>query len=461
MTWLLLGGFIGAALWAVRSWKYRHDSLTRQRFLLALLGGLILTLTLAALLILCYGLDYQPQGRYLFAALGPVAVAIVGGWEQLAGLLRLRWLVVPLIVVLVLTVNMIGLFCILAPDHHNRYLGNLLSQTEPNLRPVYDGAPAQASFVAQQSEIERLEMLLDIPPGVSGPLIWRLDQQDTGADLLTAVVKQPLTGRACYDINVSSYHFTAGQPYTLKLEAPANIAQRALFTTLTSYDEPNDPSTTDLTLQVVYPGALTKQTLLRADYLLRSDAPVSLRAKIQRILYPLTPLLLFALAAAAVAPLLRRPWRIAIALPILCLMLAALLPAPRANNLFLPTYEITAAPDLRLEPDTAAVYGGFHDAADCNVVAGWAWNANEPNNPVNIDIYDGVTPVATISANVFRPDLVTAGIGNGYHGFIYNVDKLLKNGQPHSIRVRFAGTTIDLANTPKSITCGTTPAVTH
>ena len=60
---------------------------------------------------------------------------------------------------------------------------------------------------------------------------------------------------------------------------------------------------------------------------------------------------------------------------------------------------------------------------------------------VDVDIYDGVALVTTISANIFRPDLVKAGIGNGYHGFLYSVDGLLKDGQPHSIRVRFAGWT--------------------
>jgi hypothetical protein len=461
MTALLVGGLIGAALWAVRSWRHRRDSLTRQRLLLAVIGGLILTLTFAALLNLCYRIAHQPQGRYLFAALTPLAVAIVGGWEQLAGLLRLRWLVAPLIVVLVLAVNILGLFCTLAPVHHSRYLARLLRQAEPTLPSVYDAAPGQASFVAQQPQIERLEMLLDIPPGLSGPLIWRLGQQDTGADLLAAVFQQPLTGLACYSLNVTSYRFTAGQTYTLKLEASANTGQHALFTTLTDGDAAGDLRMADLRLQVVYPGALTSRTLLRADYLLRSDAPFSLRAKVQRILYPLAPLLLLALAAAAVAPLLLEPWRTVIGLSFLCLTLAALLPAPR-NNL-LTTYEITATTELRPEPyDTqAAVYAGYHDAADCNVISGWAWNRNEPNNPVNIDIFDGATPLATISANIFRPDLLKAGIGNGYHGFICAVNNLLKDGQPHSIRIRFAGTTIELANTPKSITCDTTPAVTR
>jgi hypothetical protein len=478
MTWLLVGGLIGAAIWGARSWSHRHDELTRQRLLLALIGGLILALTFAAVVYLSYWIDPQPQGRYLFAALAPLSVAIVGGWEQLAGLLRVRWLVAPLIVVLVLTVNLVALFCVLAPAHHERYLGKLLATRvesgetygqnnryvprlpvgpERTLRPVFDASPIQVSFVAQQADVERLEMLLNVPAGVHGPLIWRLGQQGTTDDLLAAIVRQPLAGPAYYSMNVSSFRFTAGGAYTLKLEAPGTTVQRPLLTTLSDNDAAGKGGAKELGLQVVYRLGSNKQTLLRADYFQLSDTPTSVRGRIQRLLYPLDLLLLLALAATALAPLLIRPWRIAIALPVLGLMLVTLLLAPRNSGMFLPTYDVAPASDLsyKLSSASTPVYQGFHDVADCNVIYGWAWDANRPDNPIDVDIYDGATRVTTISANIFRSDLLQAGVGNGYHGFTYAVDGLLKNGQPHSIRVRFAGTNVDLSNTPKSITCGT------
>lgn len=334
---------------------------------------------------------------------------------------------------------------------------------DPAVRPVYDTSPVQASFVAQLAEIKSLEMLLNIPPGARGPLIWRLSQRGTTDDLLAAVVRQPLAGPACYSINVSSFRFTAGEAYTLKLEAPGTTVQRPLLTTLSDNDAAGNPGTTELALQVVYAGIFNKQTLLRANYLLLSDTPSSVRGRIQRLLYPPDLLLLLALAATALAPLLIKPWRIAVALPVLGLTLAALLPVPRSSGTFLTTYEIAAASDLssKLTSASTPVYQGFHDVADCNVIYGWAWDANQPNNPIDVDIYDRATLVTTISANVFRPDLLQAGIGNGYHGFTYTVDGLLKNGQAHSIRVKFAGTNIDLANTPKSITCSTVAARTN
>src|SRR5205807_28167 len=171
----MLGGLTGAALWMIKSWRHRHDDLTRQRIVLAGIGALILTLTVAGFLYLSYRIDVQPQGRYLFAAIAPLALAIVGGWEHLFGLLRLRWVAAPLVVVLLLLVNGIGLVYALAPDHHSRYLNELFSSAkvsgdgqsytqdnrylpqlpssrEPAVRSVYLSSPAHVSFVPQQAE---------------------------------------------------------------------------------------------------------------------------------------------------------------------------------------------------------------------------------------------------------------------------------------------------------------------
>jgi Dolichyl-phosphate-mannose-protein mannosyltransferase len=479
MTSLLVGGLVGSILWGIRSWRHRHEPLTQRLLLLAIVGGLVLILTFAGLLDLSYRIDVQPQGRYLFAALAPLAIATVAGWEQLAGLLRLRWLVAPLIVAIVLIVNVMGLLNSLAPVHHYRYLGELLSSKNvapgegesyaqenryiPKLaaardaavRPVYDSSPLQVSFIAQSTGIERLEMLINVPPGVRGPLIWRLSQQSTTGDLLSASI-QPLAGLACYSMNVSGLRFTAGETYTLKFEAPAATVQQPVVTTVYGNGAADDTNTTDLGLRVVYRGVSTIGRLLRAGHLQPSDVPTSLRGRIQRLLYPLDLLLMVALATIALAPLLNGPWRIAAILAVLGLTLVILLPVWRAGGVSIATYEIASPIELSTIHSTAPtpVYQGFHDVADCRVIYGWAWDANQPNNLIDVDIYDGTTLLATISANVFRPDLLQAGVGNGYHSFTYPVDGLLKNGQPHLIRVKFAGTNIDLTNTPRTITCG-------
>ncbi|MFY9557770.1 MAG: hypothetical protein WAV20_03785 [Blastocatellia bacterium] len=99
------------------------------------------------------------------------------------------------------------------------------------------------------------------------------------------------------------------------------------------------------------------------------------------------------------------------------------------------------------------MYLGYHDITDCDSIIGWAWDSNRPNDPIQVEIYDGGILVATVTADEFRQDLVAAQKGNGKHGFIYIVPPRLKDGKPHSIRVKYAGTSMDLFNTPKELNC--------
>ncbi|HEY0553568.1 MAG TPA: Ig-like domain-containing protein, partial [Thermoanaerobaculia bacterium] len=98
-------------------------------------------------------------------------------------------------------------------------------------------------------------------------------------------------------------------------------------------------------------------------------------------------------------------------------------------------------------------YEGNHETADCNSIVGWAWDRLNPSNWLNVNIFDGSVLVATVPANQFRPDLQAAGIGDGIHGFSMPTPTSLKNGQPHSIRVKFADTGGDLSATPKTLNC--------
>jgi len=98
-------------------------------------------------------------------------------------------------------------------------------------------------------------------------------------------------------------------------------------------------------------------------------------------------------------------------------------------------------------------FEGFHEAASCSVISGWAWDANQPNTPINVDIYSDGNLVMTVAADQFRQDLANAGVGNGFHAFSFTVPNGLKDGQPHSISVKFGGTSTNLNSTPRVITC--------
>jgi hypothetical protein len=101
-------------------------------------------------------------------------------------------------------------------------------------------------------------------------------------------------------------------------------------------------------------------------------------------------------------------------------------------------------------------YAGVLEIATCGTVAGWAWDITTPNTPIGVDIYDGNKLLSTVTANQFRQDLATRSIGNGHHGFTYSPPaEPPSNGGPRSrsIAVRFRGTVIDLANSPRQFSC--------
>ncbi len=109
---------------------------------------------------------------------------------------------------------------------------------------------------------------------------------------------------------------------------------------------------------------------------------------------------------------------------------------------------------------SSANFGGYFDTADCTQLVGWAWDANQPNAALNVDIYDNGALLATIPAANFRQDLQTAGKGNGDHGFTYSTPALY-SGTTHSLSITYSGTTIPLGDTPKTITCPTEPILTR
>jgi hypothetical protein len=98
-------------------------------------------------------------------------------------------------------------------------------------------------------------------------------------------------------------------------------------------------------------------------------------------------------------------------------------------------------------------YEGVLDGANCGDIGGWAWDANDPNNSITVDIYSDNVLVATVVADIFRQDLLDANKGNGAHGFDLSTPASLMNGQTHSIRVSIGGTNINLSNSPKTINC--------
>ncbi len=112
-----------------------------------------------------------------------------------------------------------------------------------------------------------------------------------------------------------------------------------------------------------------------------------------------------------------------------------------------------ATPTNATAVTTAEKLEGYHDVSNCNGVMGWAWNQEKPDEPVNIELYDDATLLATITAGDFRQDLLAARIGNGKHSFTFVIPASLKDGKPHKIKMKFAGVDKLLNETPREIMC--------
>jgi hypothetical protein len=74
------------------------------------------------------------------------------------------------------------------------------------------------------------------------------------------------------------------------------------------------------------------------------------------------------------------------------------------------------APPLR-RPDAPATLQGLVDNATPDRLYGWAWNATGPGERVAIEARLGTTMVFATTADLARPDLAQAGVGDGCHAF--------------------------------------------
>ena len=102
-------------------------------------------------------------------------------------------------------------------------------------------------------------------------------------------------------------------------------------------------------------------------------------------------------------------------------------------------------------PDPA--YVGELERADCSSISGIAYDDNEREVTISVDIYADGVYVTTVPANRFRRELFDAGWLNPNHGFLLLTPSSLKDGKIHSITANFSGTGIGLFGNPKFIAC--------
>ena len=79
---------------------------------------------------------------------------------------------------------------------------------------------------------------------------------------------------------------------------------------------------------------------------------------------------------------------------------------------------------------------------------GWIFDKNSPDVPLDICIFSDRNIIHQCSANLFRQDLLAAGLGNGEHGFSVQIPDSLFDGVMHQIEVRELKTGFLLPNSP-------------
>ena len=84
----------------------------------------------------------------------------------------------------------------------------------------------------------------------------------------------------------------------------------------------------------------------------------------------------------------------------------------------LSSWAFGAPPDSKTPAATTQFEGSF-DKLEVASLGGWAWDKTQPNAAIKVEIYDGKTLLATITASEFREDLKNAGKGDGKHAFNY------------------------------------------
>jgi hypothetical protein len=101
-------------------------------------------------------------------------------------------------------------------------------------------------------------------------------------------------------------------------------------------------------------------------------------------------------------------------------------------------------------PATAPVeISGSLEVADSNSIDGWCWDERRPNEPIEVKLIESGRVIATTSASIDRADLVTAGIGNGRHGFHFDTPRAMKDGRPHTVHAVASGVEMELS--PRTI----------
>jgi len=92
---------------------------------------------------------------------------------------------------------------------------------------------------------------------------------------------------------------------------------------------------------------------------------------------------------------------------------------------------------------------GHFDVCEASGITGWVASSIALNKPLEIEVLVDDQLVSRVKADILRPDLQEAGIGDGKHGFWFMLADHFFDGKEHVIKVREFSTGIELIGSPK------------
>ena len=91
-------------------------------------------------------------------------------------------------------------------------------------------------------------------------------------------------------------------------------------------------------------------------------------------------------------------------------------------------------------------FHGYLDGIEGFVVKGWAANREDQDHCAIIDIYVDDARILQLPCTCYRGDLESAGIRSGFAGFVFEIPAAFRDGEPHSLDLRFSETGLSLEN---------------
>ena len=91
---------------------------------------------------------------------------------------------------------------------------------------------------------------------------------------------------------------------------------------------------------------------------------------------------------------------------------------------------------------------GHVDPVEHDRISGWAFDPSHPGERVSIEVLDEERRICTVEADVFRRDLLEAGIGDGRHGFSLTLPMELFAAPAVMLRFRVIRSGMDLIGSP-------------